>query len=323
MQKISISIKLIIVAIIISSNAVAQKMESYTYKMPVNIFEGGGKVSVKNFTNNGTEVASFGSDIAESILKALKNEGIGKVSDVKLYNPWLTTKLYEIVETDADFVISGDYKFTSASTDSYEEKWIAETSETVAKKLPICYYNYTASSNAVLEGKLTITKKDGKSLGSISINNNKSKSQTLTMQKPSIPGVASFYKEMSNEAITKCALAFSPTLVVEKYKFENIKSKNKELKGDINDMEKQIKNLLKSGEINAAGKKYLEIAAKEETEETNINIGICYEIIGNFTKAKEYYLKAADKSSINRINDMIAIRDQLSKLGIKIIENEL
>jgi len=324
MQKIFLNIRMVLVIMLVSMTAVAQKIEFYTYKLPINILEGGGKVCVKDLSNLGTEEPNFGATYAKYVLMALQNSEIGKVTYVKLNNPWLTTKLYETTgsETDANFVIGGDYKFESASTNSYEEKWIQETAEGVDKKLPICYYNYTSTSSATLEGKIVITKKDGSVLGTIPIGDKKSKSLTKSMEKPAIPEVSTFISELSNSAINRTAYSFSPSLTLEKYKFKNLKTKNKEFKKELKSIEDQIEALLKTNEIAEAGKKYLEIAAKEDGEDVNCNIAACYEMIGNLTKAKEYYLKSADKSGIERINFMIKVRDKLSSLGLPVTENE-
>jgi hypothetical protein len=324
MHKISIIIRLMLVALAISASATAQRVEFYTLNMPSAFLEGGGKVFVKSLTNNGTTEADFGDAYAKAFTNVLSSNALGKDKDVKLYNPWLTTALYQVVgsEDEADFIISGDYIFESSSNSSYEEKFIKETSETVDKKLPISYYTFSANSSASLAGKTVITKKDGTAIGSIPFGNKKEKSNSKHMEKPSVPSTSSFIQDLRNEAINKTVFVYSPRLDVEKFKFNNVKTKNKEFKKELKDLVKQAEALVKTGDFNEAGKKYLEIAAKEDNEDVNCNIAVCYEIIGNFTKAKDYYVKSADKSGIKRINTMILVRDKLKELGIQVVEND-
>jgi tetratricopeptide (TPR) repeat protein len=254
----------------------------------------------------------------------LENKTIGLVKDVKLINPWLTTALYQVVysEAEADFVISGDYIFQASTNNSYEEKFIRETSESLDKKLPISYYTFSASCEASLAGKAVITKKDGTAIGTIPFGDKKSKSESKHITKPNVPSTASFVNDLKGEAIVKTVYVFSPRLEVEKFKFEDVKTKNKDLKKELKELEKQAETLVKVGDINGAGKKYLEISAKEESSDINCNIAVCYEIIGNLTKAKEYYDKSANKDGIIRINKMIAVREKFKGLGLQVVENE-
>lgn len=324
MHKLSIIIRILFVSLAISTTASAQRVEFYTLKMPSAFLDGGGNIFVKSLTNNGTTESDYGDAHAKAIVNVLSSNGIGQDKTVKLYNPWLTTALYQVVESEdeADFIISGDYAFESSSNTSYEEKFIKETSETVAKKLPISYYTFSASSSASIDGKVTIAKKDGTLVGTIPFGNKEFKSNSKHLEQPSVPSTEKFIADLKREAINKTAYAYSPRLDVEKFRFKNVKTKNKELKKELKSLVKQAEALVKTGDINAAGKKYLEIATKEDNEDVNLNIGVCYEIIGNFTKAKEYYVKSAEKSDIRRINSMILVRDKFKELGIQVVENE-
>ena len=324
MHKISLIIRTVFVALIISTTASAQRVEFYTLKMPSAFLDGGGKVFVKSFTNNGTTEADYGDAHAKAFVNVLSSSGLGQDNGVILYNPWLTTALYQVVESEdeADFIISGDYSFDSSSNTSYEEKFIKETTEVYNKQLPISYYTFSASGSATLAGKVTIAKKDGSLVATIPFGNKKSKSTSKHLEQPSMPSISDFNKDLKQEAINKTVFAYSPRLDVEKFRFKNVKTKNKAIKKELKKLVKQAEALVKTGDINAAGKKYLEIATKEDNEDVNLNIGVCYEIIGNLTKAKEHYLKSTKKSDIRRINSMISARDKFKELGLQVIENE-
>ncbi len=322
-HKLYHKIQFSLILLFISSIALSQTIESYTLSLYDNVLDGGGKVFIHPLTNNGTEAASFGKDYADKIKLYMNSTGVGYVNGIKVYNPWLSTKIYQIVEnvSEADYIISGDYKFETSESNTYEEKWIAETSETVDKKLPICYYNNIASSSASLNGKL-IVKKGSTVVKNLPFKGTKSDSKTKSMGTASVSAPSTFISVLSKDAINTYSYSFSPRLNEIKYKFKNIKTKNKEFKGDLKSIEKQIKTLVKTGEINETGKKYLEIAGKEESPSVHYNIAVCYELIGNYTKAKVYYLKSADKEGIDRINRRIATGKKMESLGTKIVENE-
>lgn len=324
MQKISISIRLVIAALTISVAASAQRVELYTLTLPKTILDGGGSLFVKNLTNSGTEEATFGEVYAKTLANILKVKDRGIDKDAKLLNPWLTTSLYQVVEseTEADFVISGEYQFASSSSNTFEEKFIRETSNALDQNLPISYFSYTASSEASLAVEAVITKKDGSVITTLPFGDRKVKSATMSLEKPNVPSPSSFISDLSNDAIIKTGYTLTASLDTKKVRFEGLKTKNKEIKKEYKELDNQAEKLLKADNFNAAGKILFQIAALEESEDVFFNIATCYELIGNYTKAKEYYDKSGDKSGIKRINEMIAVRDKLKSLGIPITENE-
>jgi len=324
MKKTGIIFNLILIALLYGTTLTAQRIEFYTYNLPTQLLPTGGKVYVQDLVNTGTSEAEYGNLYARHLIGALKSSSHGLNKDVKLYNPWLTTKLYEVVDNadEADYIIGGDYKITSSSDESYQENWIAETDTELKNKLPICYYKHTMTNVANIEGKLVVSKKDGSPIDLFPLTFSSKDSDTKIMKKATAKNVSKLIGNVSNMGINKYKYAFTPSLEIEKYKFQNVKTKNKEIKADFKEIDKQIEALIKIGDFNETGKKYLELAAKEESEDVNQNIAVCYEIIGNFTKAKEYYIKAADKNGLARITKMIKVQDQLRAFGITIIENE-
>lgn len=304
--------------------ATAQKIEFYTCTQPAQVLPTGGKIYIQNLENKGTSEAEFGSRYAAQLRTALNLNRHGFNSEVKLYNPWLTTKLYQVVDNaqEADYIIGGEYTITSASNASYSENWIAETDAELAHKLPICFYKYTMNNEAKLTGKLVISKQDGTVINSFPLNQESKNEDRKIMEKAKATDVSKLITTISNAAITQYKYAWTPSLEVEKYRFQGVKTKNKELKAEFKELDKQIDALIKTGDINEAGKKYLEVASKEESEDVNQNIAVCYEIIGNLTQAKAYYIKAVDKKGLERVNKMITIQALLRAHGLPVVENE-
>ena len=326
MQKISISIALAIAALTISVAASAQRIDIFSITLPPTILDGGGSVYVKSLTNNGTEVPDFGDKYAESLTTILKRETYGMKENAARINPWQTTKLYQIAEseTEADFIIGGEYKFEFSSKTTIKEMFIKEAHESLKIKLPASFYHYFTKNEASLEGKMVITKKDGSIFATIPFAEKKYDSGSSTLpDKPKVKSASSFLDHLTYYGIDKPTSALVTHLKNEGVKFKNLKTKNKEIKNEYKDLDKQVGKLIKANDVNGAGKVLFQIATLEESENVFYNIAACYEAIGNYTKAKEYYDKSGDKSGIKRINEQISTQDKLKSLGISITENEL
>jgi len=110
------NISTLLIAMLFVSYSIAQTVEGYKFAYSPTIINTGAKIFVKNFTNKGDIEANFGEKYAKSIKAALNRKTRGLTSGIKLTNPWLTTKFYEVVDTEAeaDYIISGEYVFTKA-----------------------------------------------------------------------------------------------------------------------------------------------------------------------------------------------------------------
>jgi len=325
MKKFSKNIGTLLVAILFVSSSIAQTVEAYKFAYSPTIINTGGKIFVKNFTNTGNIEANFGEKYAKSIKAALNRKSLGLTSGIKLTNPWLTTKFYEVVDTEAeaDYIISGEYVFKKGSSSENKENVIYETSSMAKPKLPIHYYNYTEASSASITMKMYIHKKGNEKPSKIfPFTKTESKSKTTALEKPAITSSSSYISTLSKQAINKYTYEFTPRLVVEKYKFKTIKPSDKELKKEYKTMKSSLKAFAEQSNINEMGKIYLSMLEKENDADVHANLGICYELIGNFTKAQAEYNAGGDKKGIERITFMIKVRESHKAVGITVVENE-
>jgi tetratricopeptide (TPR) repeat protein len=76
-------------------------------------------------------------------------------------------------------------------------------------------------------------------------------------------------------------------------------------------------------ELGKAYQKYIASEAKiKKPQNLYYNIGLCYELIGNYTKAKENYLKSGDSNVIIAIESLIKIQELFKSLGLDVTEGE-
>lgn len=324
MKNISKKIQFIVLAILLSNYCLAQKMDSYTFAYSPTLIQNGTKIYVKDFTNKGTDEQDFGAKYAKTLKASLNNDKHGLQAGVKLNNPWFTTKFYTVVnsEDEADYIIDGEYKFTKSNSSTYTEHVTYETYPG-AVKLPVHFYKYTETSNASVSLNLFIAKKgETNHLKDFPFSKKESKSKTLALQKPAVSSPESFISTLSKLAINRYRYEFTPSFIVEKYKFDNIKPKNKELKKDYKAMNKSLEAFAKQYNVNEMGKIYLKMLTIEEDLEVHSNLGICYELIGNCTKAMEQYNLAGDKKGIERISFLIKVQETHKKAGIDVEEKD-
>jgi hypothetical protein len=321
----TIKYTLIILLTFITSLSIGQKMDGYILTLPSQILDGGGKVYVEDFKDLKGENTTFGKSYAESLKNALKAERVAIGSVGKIQNPWIITKVYDITDSkaDADYVLSGQYSIISASSSTNKPVYIKETG--TAEKLPICYYDYTVSSSATVMGDLFVTAKgQTEPLKTLPFKENKGTSKTKALEKPSVPSASSFITSAEKAAIKQYQYYFSPIIKSKKYKFNKLKAADKSYKKELKQQTKDLKDFADKGDVISMGKTYKASLEKplKDMKDGYLNLGMCYEIIGNYTKAKEYYEKAGDSSAMKELNKLIIDRDKLVALGLQIIEND-
>ncbi|MBI9066869.1 MAG: tetratricopeptide repeat protein [Salinivirgaceae bacterium] len=321
-MKNTVKILSLALLIFVTSISYGQSIKSYELKMPAKIIAGGGSVFVKALENGGKLEQGFGESFGKALKTQLDKETIGQKSGTKCFNPWYTTKLYKTAdgESQADFIISGSYAINGDESKTSTVNSSKEKLEGLSKPVTYYYYSYTASSKASLVGSIVVTKKDGSKTIEIPLKGDKSKSETGYLKKESVASVSSFARELSKKQIATYQSMFSPTFDEKNYRFKNVKTKDKVLKKEFKANEKAIKNQLKADNLHEAAKLYLELESKEKSENLSYNIGMCYELIGNFTKALEYYNNAGDKGALKDINELIKLKTTFESLGLKVEE---
>lgn len=334
MKKLNIILVLLLSVITLSINA--QKVESSVLKkMPVYVLDKGGKVFVKAFENKGEIAPDFGSKFANSIGYSLKNSKNGS-GNTKIYNNWYTTNLYEIVssESDANYIISGDYSITATQSKMANERTI-KTKQKYTDGFIIHYYKYTSNVNVNIKGKISVIDANSSSVvHTAPFADSKKINKSMDFHQPPVPNADKLIKNLSSKVITKNGGYYTARYSAKKYSFSKIKANKKSMekvdfkayKKELKANKKVLKVLAESGKIKEMGANYLKHAATIEKiknpEKLYNNIGMCYELIGNFTKAKSYYQKAADKKNMQDIELLIKYQELFKKINLTVEEQE-
>ena len=322
----TIKYKIILALIFLASVTVAQKMDGYILTLPGQMLDGGGKVYVEAFVSKDGKNGTFGESYAKALKGSLAAERVAIGSVGKIQNPWITTKIYEVTDSkdDANYTITGEYDVSSSSSSSNKPVYIKETGS-VTPKIPVCYYDYTISNSATVKGNINIIAKgESAPLKTLPFNSKKGYSKTKALEKPKVSSASTYIAAAEKDAIKQYQYYFSPIIKSKKYKFEKLKADDKSFKKEIKQLTKDLKDLSDKGDIMGMGKIYKSMLDKplKDIKEGYLNLGYCYEIIGNYTKAKEYYGKSGDSSAMNELNKLIADRDKLVSLGLQVVEED-
>jgi tetratricopeptide (TPR) repeat protein len=96
------------------------------------------------------------------------------------------------------------------------------------------------------------------------------------------------------------------------YKFKSVKTSDTELKEAL----KQIESQIASGDIKTPGRTFRSIfEADKQNKEAAYNTGICYELLGNYRKAQEYYEYLPDFHTKVRMKASISLLEYLEQTG--------
>ncbi|MEA3495040.1 MAG: hypothetical protein U9R42_03285 [Bacteroidota bacterium] len=313
---------ILFISIFLSSTSVfSQKIKTYQLVLPTVYFENGGSLYVSDLSNLGEDNSDFSTYFSSNIKKVLSNDKKGYQTGVKKYNNWYTTKFYDLADNkDADYLIEGKYKIVTNKSKAQTEMSATETSD-ASNKIPYVYYKYTASSNASINGVIHIKEtKTGKIIKEIPINETKSDTKSNYLKSPSIKSPDRLLPSMKSKIVNNFSSLIAPQYKVITYKFPKLKTKDKGYKKELKTINKSIKVFADKGEITEMAKLYFKIQQKEDSQKVQECLGKCFEIIGNYTKAQEYYTASGSKKDLNRILDFIKVRNILTKMGITVNE---
>jgi hypothetical protein len=231
------------------------------------------------------------------------------------------TNLYTTTDNkdEAAYVISGEYSLTTRHEKSYSEKTGVESSDSI----PFVYYEYYEKSTANVIGNVVITDTEsGSEVANIPYNKELSDDDKKIMQHASVKSPESFIPTLSDYFVQAFRYRFSAVKATYKYDFPKIKPEDKELKKDFREYKRELKDFADEGKLKEMFNMYLDIQKKEDSPEVNECLGMCYEIMGNYTQAKAYYDKCDNSESKSRIAEQIGIQNQLRDLGFLIEEPE-
>jgi len=300
----------------------SQSVKSYILQSPQKALLNVQDIYVDGFVNEGQGFDNLKDIVKNGLKYAYSNDHYG-ISDAETkfrYNPWAKTDLYTITDDKekAQAIFTGKYK--AAGDENSSDKLVAtKEQQGFYYQIPYSYYEYSASANLAYTGSMDVFKKDlNKVVYTIPLEKNDQFEKKATYKKPNSPGLNGISNSVAQKIQTEVIAQFVPSLVAVTYEFEKIKEKDKTFKEDI----KNARKLIKDDNIKEAGALYKKIYDGTNDVNAALNTAMCYEMIGNYTKAKEYYEKTGNQKNVDRIIQLIAVRDLYIKLGREVVEGE-
>jgi len=222
-------------------------------------------------------------------------------------NAWSQQNFFVPVkdQAEADVIISGTYNYNKETV--VEEKILKEKSNNFASRIP---YSETRTTNKVeLSVIINFKYKD-----------NSSTTDTINLSYNSEGGKANIF-ESPDELEQKCIKSFRSNITkyfkIIKcddlwYKFTKIKIKDKALKEEF----KNARELLDTKKVKELGALYKKIYNLKKTKEVAHCIGMCYELLGNYPKAQEYYKQMPDFATKVRMKNQLKVFKYLQELNM-------
>jgi len=314
-------ISIFIFCALFTGQVLAQDIETYKLQLPDIILEKGGPIHVSTLIDDTKEEISnnLSENFQKEMTKGIQAEGLAFKHNLPTFNPWMHTNLYNTTDNkdEATYVISGEYSFTTKHEKSYNEKSGVES----ADSLPFVYYEFYEKSTATVVGTVIITDiETDTEVARIPFSKELIDEDKKIMEHASSKDPMSLIPTLSDDFVHSFRYKFSAVKVPYEYNFPKIKPENKELKKEFREYKRNLKDLADEGKLNELHTMYLEIQQKEDSPEVNESLGMCYEIIGNYTKAKEYYDKCDNAQRNIGLVQQINIQNTLKDLGIAIVE---
>lgn len=294
-----------------NSNVVAQSFEYEQFKLEKETKIRGSKIFYDGLKNQGDESQIDVSKIAEKYLGFYFNtySGVAK-KNIQNHISWTNNPLFEKAndKASADVIVGGYYIIKTGA--DIEEKIFYETVQNVGGAIP--FYEIRQINKAEVTAVISYTYKD-----------NSADYDTITRTYEYERKPKTKYKSIE-DLLAKCEESlkidfYSTFKFYSKdyvwYNFKSVKTKDKELKEEL----KTVKDLLKNGELKKAGSIYLRAYELDNSNlEAAFNVAMCYELIGNYPKATEFYLKSPDFHAKVRMKSNMIFFDYINKIGANV-----
>lgn len=318
-------------------SAGAQSLKTFYVVLPKNADPEVEQIYVSGFTAaesaEETAVPQFGNNLANGIKKEIRDSE--RYGDVEFIPPsWRRTDIYEVAEDEADaqWVITGTVDVQTDSKRDVKEVVKSETGDNV-HNIPFeaIYYDYMNSTNT----KVTMELKDKQ--GNVIVTYNKEKAASsnpkVDMREPSGRKLKSHAALVNSNRlffVTDMANQFLPFMKSFHYEFAKIKNRDMRKSDVSRDRFKELrkmmrdeKDLVKSLDYYGLGELYRTVAEETGLEEAKLNMAYVYEVLGNFTRAREIHEELGRTKDVERVDVFIAKRDQLAAFGKDFFEPEI
>lgn len=230
------------------------------------------------------------------------------INNDKSLNTWISKPLFSFTENkdEADVIVSGNYSIDKINSATEILKY--ESSSDFASPIPYfeveninsvevkVFTNYLYSDNSTFSDTTIITKK------------------VIRNPKAEFKSIDELLVESQEDLISKIRSKYNIfDLNKHNYKFPKVKVGSNDLKTEY----KNAKDLLKADDIMKLGNLYKRIYEDKKSKEAAYCLGICYELIGNYPKAQEYYKQMPDFHTKTRMKNSMILFDYLNEIGVE------
>lgn len=294
-------------AIILTINIVdAQQEEYYSYSL-ANTTPLRSIIFYQQLKNTGDQTGiNVDTIVYNKILKHTTTHYRSNYDDQDAVN-WLSKPLFSFTENkdEADVIVSGNYSIDKINSSTEILKY--ETSSDFSSPIPYfevetinsvevkVFLNYLYSDNSVLKDTTIITHKD--------------------IRKPNkkFTSIEDLQSKCQNELVSK---------IKSKYRFieinkHNYKFPKVKVSSDFKEEYKTAKSLLGEGDFMELGNLYKGIYEDKQSKEAAYCLAICYELVGNYPKALEYYKQMPDFHTKTRMKKSMILFDYLNEIGVE------
>jgi hypothetical protein len=304
---------LIILLVLLSvSDVYAQQGQFYQFILLKETKVLGSNIFYAGLTNNGDEkqidVNQYVKDQVNFFLKTYSGNAEKKIQN---HISWTTNPLFQMVNdaNEADVVIAGYYTIKTGSL--VEEKLFYERQTNVGGAIP--FYEIRQTNSASIQIVISYTYKDKTvDYDTITISNQYERKPNTTYK--SIDDLLKKAESDLKMQLYKCFTFYKPNHIW--YKFLPVKTKDKALKEEL----KNASVLLENGEIEKLGNLYKRIYQLEtDNKEAAFNLGLCYELVGNYDKAEQYFAIMPDFHVNVRMKENRILFDYLKSIGVNMV----
>lgn len=312
----------VFIALLSGSLAFSQTATSYMLYLPKGFIEDAKTIKVNNFksTSDKESKSSTGLQIKTTLKSLINSETRGGYAS-SIYNKWMKTNLFKTVDegTNSDIVIDGSYTLVKKEN-NYKKENVYHTNHATNLPIPYVIVSYQGENVVSLEVTAELKKADGTAITNYTV---KSSKNNKTKESWGIPGsklkpIGGLINTCIADAGWQIGNMFLPGLIRKNYEIKKVKLKDKAKKKQA----KQAKKDFKDKKYKESGKIYKELA-DGGCNEAAFNAAIVYELIGNYTKAKEYYEKSGNTSNSQVLDKYLTIMELLKKAGKTVEEPEL
>ena len=314
----------------------AQTLRTYYVVFPKNADPNVKNIYVSDFEKSDilaqTILPHFGENIANGIKAQIRSsERYGNVEYIP--QSWRRTDIYEVGDdkSSAQWVLTGTFDIKSDKKRDVSTEIKKDNSAGAKYNIPFecIYYDYSNSVNVKVS--MELKDKQGNVIASYEKEQAKESHPKRDMRKPDKK--LSSPEELANSTqqffVMDISNQFLPWLKGFNYVMKEIK--NRDIKDHVSkdrykEFKKELRNdkdMVKKLDYYGLGQLYMSLAEDTGIDAAYTNLAYVYEVLGNYTKAREIYQDLGDSNGLERVKFFENERDELKSFGKDYFEPEI